>query len=112
VTEAGGPVSIDSINDLDRLLHEPGRLGIVALLSVVTEADFVFLRNRTGFTAGNLSSHLSKLEDAGYVAVEKQFVGKRPQTRLSLTSRGRSAFEEYRRRMQSLLDEVAGEDSP
>jgi DNA-binding transcriptional ArsR family regulator len=92
---------------LDRILHEPARLTIVALLCVVDEADFVFLRNRTGLTGGNLSSHLSKLEDAGYVAVEKQFVGKLPQMRLSLTPQGRSAFSEYREKMRNLLDEAA-----
>ena len=98
---------IGGIIGLDRLLHEPARLTIVAFLSVVEEADFVFLRNQTGFTGGNLSSHLSKLSDAGYVAVEKLFVGKMPQTRLSLTPQGRSAFGEYREKMQSLLDEAA-----
>lgn len=100
--DAGGP--IEQLGGLDRLLHEPARLAIAACLSVVDEADFVFLQNQTGFTAGNLSSHMSRLEDAGYVTIRKQFVGKRPQTVLSLTSAGRSAFEGYRKTMSSVLD--------
>ena len=99
--------AIGDLEGLDRLLHEPARLTIAALLFVVDTADFVFLKNQTGFTAGNLSSHLTKLEKAGYVAVDKRFVGKRPQTRLSLTPEGRAAFDKYRRTMQGLLDGIA-----
>jgi len=91
---------------LDRLLHEPARLAIVSCLYVIEKADFVFLQNQTGFTAGNLSSHVSKLEDAGYVGVEKRFVGKRPQTLLTLTGAGRAAFDDYRSTMRSVLDGV------
>ena len=73
---------------LDRLIHEPGRLAILTVLSSVTDADFVFLLRATGLTKGNLSSHLSKLEDAGLVAIEKRFVRKKPNTNVALTAKG------------------------
>jgi DNA-binding MarR family transcriptional regulator len=88
---------------IDRVVHEPARLKILAYLSVVKSADFVFLLSRTGLTYGNLSSHMSKLEDAGYIEVEKEIKDKRPHTMLSLTKQGRSAFEDYRRNMLELL---------
>jgi DNA-binding MarR family transcriptional regulator len=90
---------------LDRLVHEPARLKILAYLYVVTSADFVFLLSRTGLTWGNLSSHMSKLEDAGYIEVEKEIKDKRPHTMLSLTDEGRTAFEGYRQNMLQLLAE-------
>ena len=93
------------LSGLDRVIHEPARMLITSLLSVVVEADFLFLMSHTGLTAGNLSSHLTKLEGAGYVKVEKRFVGKKQNTRLSLTKEGRAAFEEYRSQMQELLEE-------
>ena len=93
-----------SVNQqIDRVVHEPARLKILAYLSVVKSADFVFLLSRTGLTYGNLSSHMSKLEDAGYIEVEKEIKDKRPHTMLSLTKQGRSAFEDYRRNMLELL---------
>lgn len=88
---------------LDRVVHEPARLKILAYLSVVRSADFVFLLSRTGLTYGNLSSHMSKLEEAGYIEVEKEIKNKRPHTMLSLTEQGRSAFEDYRKNMLDLL---------
>jgi DNA-binding MarR family transcriptional regulator len=104
MTRDAPPDSIERLASLDRILHEPARLAIAACLSVVDRADFTFLLNQTGFTAGNLSSHLSRLEDVGYVEVTKQFVGKRPQTLLELTGAGREAFDEYRRTMRSVLE--------
>ena len=89
--------------DIDKVIHEPARLMVVANLYVVESADFTFLMNQTGLTWGNLSSHMSKLEAAGYVRVEKTFVGKRPYTLLHLTPVGREAFEMYRAQMQQLL---------
>ncbi len=74
---------------LDRLIHEPGRLAILTVLSSVSDADFVFLQRTTGLTKGNLSSHLTKLEDAGLVAIEKRFVRKKPNTNVALTAEGR-----------------------
>jgi DNA-binding MarR family transcriptional regulator len=74
---------------LDRLIHEPGRLAILTVLSSVEDADFVFLQRTTGLTRGNLSSHLTKLEEAGLVEIEKRFVHRKPNTNVALTAVGR-----------------------
>ncbi|MEO8688524.1 MAG: transcriptional regulator [Solirubrobacteraceae bacterium] len=74
---------------LDRLIHEPGRLAILTVLSSVKDADFVFLQRTTGLTKGNLSSHLTKLEEAGLIAIEKRFIRKKPNTNVALTPLGR-----------------------
>lgn len=89
--------------DLDRLIHEPARLLLVSNLAIVDEADFVYLAARTGLTAGNISSHMSRLEAAGYVRIEKSFAGKRPRTTYALTPGGRAAFERYRGQVDALL---------
>jgi DNA-binding MarR family transcriptional regulator len=91
------------MTDLDRLIHEPGRLLIVALLNGVKEADFLYLQKQTGLTKGNLSSHIAKLEEAGYIEVEKTFKGKIPLTILRLTAAGRGAFAFYKETMGKLL---------
>lgn len=96
-TQAGADLLID------RVIHEPARLKIMAFLSVVKSADFVFLLSRTGLTYGNLSSHMSKLEEAGYIEVMKEIKDKRPHTMLSLTNQGRTAFETYRKNILVLL---------
>jgi len=101
-----GAEEVTTIGEIDRLVHEPARLMIMALLYVVESADFTFLINQTGLTWGNLSSHLSKLEEAGYVEVEKEFKGKKPHTMLHLTDEGRAAFREYRRSMKQVLDDL------
>jgi len=88
---------------LDRIVHEPARLKILAYLHVVNRADFVFLLSRTGLTWGNLSSHMSKLEDVGYIEVQKEIKDKRSHTMLSLTDKGRYAFDTYRSTMLELL---------
>ncbi|UCC81295.1 MAG: transcriptional regulator [Candidatus Zixiibacteriota bacterium] len=80
----------------------------MAYLFVVESADFLFLERQTGLTRGNLSSHLSKLEDAGYVEIKKEFVDKIPRTLLSLTVSGREAFKAYRDNMKHVLDELPG----
>jgi DNA-binding transcriptional ArsR family regulator len=95
---AGG--SLRTITEVDRVIHEPARLLIVALLSSVREADFLFLQRETGLTKGNLSSHLARLEEAGYIRIEKGFRGKIPQTICSLTPEGRTAFKLYRSQMK------------
>lgn len=82
--------------DLDRIIHEPSRLAILVHLYVAESADFLYLMRQTGLTGGNLSSHISKLEGAGYISVKKSFKGKMPRTLLHLTSQGREAFEAYR----------------
>ncbi len=97
---------VKAISGIDRLIHEPARLMILSLLYVLESADFIFLMNQTGMTWGNLSAHMSKLEKAGYVDVEKTFQGKRPHTMLRLTTTGRAAFQAYRQQMQQLLDDL------
>jgi DNA-binding MarR family transcriptional regulator len=88
--------------DLDRLIHEPGRLAILTVLSSVRDADFVFLQRATGLTKGNLSSHLAKLEEAGLVAIEKRFIRKRPNTNVALTPEGARRIAEHWDRLESL----------
>jgi DNA-binding MarR family transcriptional regulator len=91
------------MTEFDRIIHEPGRLLIVALLNGVKEADFLYLQRETGLTKGNLSSHISKLEESGYVTVSKSFEGKISLTVLRLTREGRNAFAEYKKAMNGLL---------
>jgi len=91
--------------EIDKLIHEPARFALVSCLFVVESADFVFLVRQTGLTGGNVSSHMGKLEAAGYVNVTKSFVEKRPQTMFRLTRKGRNAFDEYRSTMKSMLDQ-------
>jgi len=97
---------LTTLGDIDRLIHEPGRLMLMALLYVVASADFTFLMNQTGLSWGNLSTHMSKLEEAGYIEVEKAFKGKRPNTMLRLTEQGRKAFKTYRHSMKQILDDL------
>lgn len=94
----------DSPAGLDRLIHEPARLHLMTNLFVVDEADFVYLSRRTGLTPGNISAHMARLEDAGYVTIEKSFAGRRPRTTYRLTTEGRTAFGRYRAQMAALLD--------
>ena len=96
------------VTDIDKLIHEPVRLMIMANLFVLDSADFLFLMNRMELTFGNLSSHMKKLEDAGYIEVVKEFVGRKPHTMLRLTPEGREAFIEYRRRMGQFLGNLPG----
>jgi DNA-binding MarR family transcriptional regulator len=93
---------------IDRLVHEPSRFLILAHLYVVESADFLFLIRQTGMTWGNLSAHLSKLETAGYVRINKEFLDKKPHTTLSITKEGRTAFEQYRKNMRQVLDDLPG----
>ena len=101
-------MSNQRITDIDRLIHEPARYLIMAYLYVAESADALFLQRETGLTWGNLSSHLSKLEEAGYVEIKKEFISKKPHTVLELTAKGRKAFENYRRNMKKTLDELPG----
>jgi DNA-binding MarR family transcriptional regulator len=103
---AGKPVGEPA--ELDRVIHEPARLAIMANLFVVDNGDFVFLLNRTRLTNGNLSSHMSKLETAGYVEVTKEFVDRKPRTMYKLTGAGRAAFEAYRQALLERLDTGEG----
>lgn len=89
--------SLHKLALLDRVIHEPARLMIMTVLYAVPEADFLYLQNECGLTQGNLSSHLSRLQEEKYVAVQKMFKGKYPLTLCSLTAKGRKAFEDYSR---------------
>ncbi len=90
--------------EIDRVIHEPARLKIVSQLYVVESADAIFLQRHTGLSWGNLSSHMTKLEEAGYIMVQKEIVGKKPRTTLKLTPKGRKAFKEYRRIIKQVID--------
>ncbi len=79
----------------------------MAYLYVVESADMVFLKNQTELTWGNLSSHVNKLEEAGYINVEKRFKGKKPQTLLNLSEKGREAFTEYRKKLTKVLGKIS-----
>jgi len=92
------------VTELDRLIHEPARLLIVTILSTVESADFLFLQRETGLTKGNLSAHLSKLENAGYVKIQKTFKGKLPLTICKLTAAGTKAITQYRQQLQSFME--------
>jgi DNA-binding MarR family transcriptional regulator len=87
---------------LDRLIHEPARLAIMTVLSSVKTADFVFLQRTTGLTKGNLSSHLTKLEEAGLVKIEKRFVKKRPNTNVALTPDGKARIANHWNQLERL----------
>jgi DNA-binding MarR family transcriptional regulator len=93
---------------IDRLIHEPSRYNIMALLYVVTRAEYLFVLNQTEMTSGNLTAHAAKLEKAGYLSIQKKFVRKRPKTFLSLTSQGRKAFETYRDDLRKLVNALPG----
>jgi DNA-binding MarR family transcriptional regulator len=91
------------ISEIDQLIHAPARLNIMSNLYVVESADFIFLKNLTGLTWGNLSAHVSKLAEAGYLEVEKTIVNKKTHTVAALTGKGREAFEKYREQMMEVL---------
>jgi DNA-binding HxlR family transcriptional regulator len=93
-----------NLSGLDRVIHEPARLMLTALLSSIESADFLFLLKESGLTKGNLSVHLSRLEEAGYVQTEKTFRGKIPHTEYRLTPKGKSAFVQYRKSIGSIFN--------
>ncbi len=97
---------LKGLTDVDRLIHEPARLVIMMVLYGVDSADSTFLLNATELTWGNLSSHVTKLEQAGYVEIEKKFVGKKPRTMVQLTDLGRQAIDDYRRTMRRALENL------
>ncbi len=102
----GPHATTSAIVDVDRLVHEPARLTLLSHLYTLEAADFVYLLRHTGLTQGNLSSHLSRLEAAGYVDLTKGFAGKRPRTMVALTPKGREAFEGYLRTMREALGTI------
>ena len=101
---SGETDKLSELTDFDRILHSPARLTIVAILSAVEEADFVYLLNESGLTKGNLSTHLSKLEENGYIEIEKTYRGKIPLTLCRLTKPGRKAFMQYRKQLKRFVD--------
>jgi DNA-binding MarR family transcriptional regulator len=92
--------------DLDRTIHSPARLMVMTYLYAVESADYIFLQNLTGLTWGNLSSHLSKLEEEGYIDIQKEIVGKKPHSMVHLTELGREAFRDYKQSMQQVLSDL------
>jgi DNA-binding transcriptional ArsR family regulator len=101
------PSPFDELSRLDgveRLVHEPARMAILTILSACLEADFTFLQRATGLTQGNLSLHLSKLAEAALITIQKDFVGKRPRTRATITARGREAIEAHWDRLSRIRE--------
>ena len=95
--------SLRKLNDVDRLIHEPARLAIISILYAVEEADFLYLMHELELSKGNLSSHLMKLENAGYVKIEKTFQEKKTRTVCRLTETGRAEFETYLHQMELVV---------
>ena len=92
--------------DIDQVVHAPARLMVLMYLYVVESADFTYLKRLTDLTWGNLSTHLSKLEQSGYVDIDKEFRDKKPHTMIRLTEQGRAAFKAYKESMQQVLDDI------
>ena len=97
-------LDLRKVAEVDRLIHEPARLMIVTILSAVDSADFLYLQRETDLTKGNLSSHLSKLETAGYIVIQKTYRGKIPLTVCTLTETGRAAFKKYREQLKYFVE--------
>lgn len=104
--KAGSKDDGNILAEIDQVIHARARLSIMAQLYVIESADFLFLMRQTGLTFGNLSSHLSKLEAAGYVTMKKEFVGKKRHTMLRLTEKGRVAFRKYAHSMKRFLGDL------
>ncbi len=100
---------IQAITDFDRLIHEPSRLAIMSVLSAAFSADFKFVLNATGLSKGNLSAHMRKLENGGYLKITKGFKGNYPHTTLTLTREGRKAFKAYQKQYLALAKQFEGE---
>ncbi len=92
------------MKELNPLFHSQLRLGVMSILMTVDEADFVYLKEKTESTAGNLSVQIDKLSTAGYIKVEKGFAGKKPRTVCRITNQGRLAFEEYVNALKEYLN--------
>jgi len=98
------------IRQFDRLIHEPSRLVIMAVLSACESADFTYMLNATGLSKGNLSAHMRKLADAGYLTIDKSFKRNYPHTTCALTRSGRKAFEAYRKLYKEVGKRIGGEE--
>jgi DNA-binding MarR family transcriptional regulator len=97
---------VPSLTEVDRLVHEPSRSIILAILAATKSADFLYLHRETGLTKGNLTVHLSKLEEAGYIQIEKTYRGKVPLTLCRITKKGREAFETYRKQLRQFIEDT------
>jgi len=104
--EAQDEVELHPLTDLDRVIHSPARLMMMTYLYVVESVDFIFLMRLTGLTWGNLSSHLSTLEEAEYVNIEKRFIQKKSHTMVNLTDKGRQAFRDYKQLLLQVLTDL------
>ncbi|MDP9380803.1 MAG: transcriptional regulator [Chloroflexota bacterium] len=100
------PEPFEELASLDRLVHEPARLAILTVLSACESADFLFLQRLTGLTKGNLSSHLSRLEEADLIWIRKEFSGKKPRTIVGLKERGRKAVDQHWERLEALREDT------
>ncbi len=100
------PSDLHPLANIDQLIHAPARLMVLTYLYVTESVDYVFLMRLTGLTWGNLATHLNKLEEAGYVEIQKTFNGKKPQSILRLTGQGRAAFKEYKKSLKQVLDDL------
>jgi DNA-binding transcriptional ArsR family regulator len=98
--------NIQTLGSVDKLIHEPARLNILSHLYVLESAEFLFIMRQTGLTFGNLSAHLNKLEEAGYITIIKEFIGKKPHTMLKLSEKGKQAFNRYRKQMKTFFNEL------
>jgi len=96
-------VNVDAFEKLDRVIHEQGRMAIMSLLAASETLSFKELKDLLGMTDGNLSVHMRKLEESGYVAVHKSFVNRKPRTEYSLTAEGRAAFGEYIAALETIV---------
>jgi DNA-binding MarR family transcriptional regulator len=94
------------LEDINQIIHAPARLMILIRLYVVESLDYVFLKNQTGLSWGNLATHLGKLEQAGLIKITKGYQGKKPQSLIKLTPQGRKAFQDYKRSLQQILDDI------
>lgn len=106
MTSAEKSSDLHPLAEIDKIIHAPARLMVLTYLYVVEHADYVFLSNLTGLTWGNLATHLNKLEEAGYLEIEKKFVGKKPHSVVRMTEQGRGAFKAYKDQMQAVLGEL------
>ena len=102
----------EELASLDKIIHEPARLAILTALSPCQSADFTFLQRLTGLTQGNLSGHLLKLEEAGLIHQEKLFINRRPNTVISLSSKGKSAIENHWRQLENLREKARSWKNP
>mgnify|MGYP001292104120 CR=1 FL=1 len=105
MTQVSKPVvrELQDVLDLDRTIHEPARLVILAVLNALESADFTYLMDQTRMTQGNLSAHLSKLETAGYISITKSFEAKRPRTTLRITPAGTAQLIAHARKLSRFI---------